>query len=1260
MRALIRKLSKYLAYAAAAAVMLLALLVGVARLLLPLVPDYQEDIRAWASQATGFEVQFEFISASWPIAGPEIRFLDVTIQSPDDLQPIFVADSLNIGVSVVRLLRDRQVTVSRVGIENTNVVLLQTEEREFLVQGRPLADFLPERDPDDPLEVPDIDIQLRDVGIAYRNLGRDDPMMEFRVDSFDLRLRGDAACSLDGDIQLPVRFGERATVSLDLPIDVLRGGLTGPADDAVIAPVEWSVYVGGEALKMAGLLEYGLDMPTPVADMDGNLVVWAEFEGREPTGVTAELDFSDAEFRTDAANSDRYEAISGRVEWARVGGGWVLAGSDMNLRRVGLFAPRTEFSVTSKSAGGGAGRQLLASVDFMRLDDWYPLVRAFVSEDLRRDMLPASVSGDISDFRLDALLISDEEREFDVEVRFEDIGVVGLPAGEGLTGVTGTVVADEAGGRLQLDSEQAALTIPKLFAVPLAADALEGFLVWRATPDGVRVLSDNISVRIPIGEASSRFELTLPSNGESPFLDLTATAQVNSAPGVLDYLPLNRFTDKLSGWLRRSILAGRITGADIAIRGPLRRFPFAGGDGVFRVVVDVADGKLDYAPEWPEVENLTAQLVFDGVSFATRSNSANYGGLFLQNADVRIPNLRKGMLSVTGPQTATFDQVLGFLRASPLADAVGPILDRVGGAGNLSADVEFLLPIKRPKEYDLRLDIDTEDAQLSLQRVDFDLTRITGSLTVRNTKFYADDLTAELLGEPVTVSLRPAEAGGSYAQFITMRGITPVRSWIDVLNLPQADRFDGAPAWQALTMIPARREGEGEDKTPLKIVVRSDLVGVESRLPAPLAKTADVTRALELGIAWPDEESLEITGRLAGDLNWALQLEAVDGRLRVERGNVHAGTAAALLPLEPGVALTGHVGFIRLDDWLALADGGADPNWQELYRSAELRADRLAIFGQQFPGVSLDARRAGRTWKIAVDGPNLAGDITLPPDSNNDDPIVLDLERMWLVESDPGDRTDGDPREVPPVSISADEFVLGKLRFGSLTASMRSTPYGLEVEPINIVGPTFTIEGNAAWLVSPNDDSVQQSRMRLALRGTDIEAVLASFGYQPVIEGESVAANADLSWTGAPNAEFLYRADGRFSVDMQKGALLSLEPGGGRLLGILSVTALPRRLALDFRDVTDEGLRFDTLRGDFTLDTGNVYTCNLGLEGSVADMGIVGRTGLRDEDYDQLAVVRPHVSTFAGARRRGRRRTRGRRCDVAVLAGISQTAQPAR
>ena len=97
---------------------------------------------------------------------------------------------------------------------------------------------------------------------------------------------------------------------------------------------------------------------------------------------------------------------------------------------------------------------------------------------------------------------------------------------------------------------------------------------------------------------------------------------------------------------------------------------------------------------------------------------------------------------------------------------------------------------------------------------------------------------------------------------------------------------------------------------------------------------------------------------------------------------------------------------------------------------------------------------------------------------------------------------------------------------------------------------------------------------------------------------------------------------------MKDGSLLAVEPGGGRILGVLSLAALPRRLLFDFSDVFADGLSFNTIKGDFTVDGGNAYTCNLGMEGSVADMGIVGRTGLAARDYNQMAVIRPHVSNL--------------------------------
>ena len=60
---------------------------------------------------------------------------------------------------------------------------------------------------------------------------------------------------------------------------------------------------------------------------------------------------------------------------------------------------------------------------------------------------------------------------------------------------------------------------------------------------------------------------------------------------------------------------------------------------------------------------------------------------------------------------------------------------------------------------------------------------------------------------------------------------------------------------------------------------------------------------------------------------------------------------------------------------------------------------------------------------------------------------------------------------------------------------------------------------------------------------------------------------------------------------------------------------------MDFSDLTDKGLAFDTVRGDFDLRDGNAYTENLLVKGPAAEIGLIGRVGLKNKDYDQTAVV---------------------------------------
>ena len=86
-------------------------------------------------------------------------------------------------------------------------------------------------------------------------------------------------------------------------------------------------------------------------------------------------------------------------------------------------------------------------------------------------------------------------------------------------------------------------------------------------------------------------------------------------------------------------------------------------------------------------------------------------------------------------------------------------------------------------------------------------------------------------------------------------------------------------------------------------------------------------------------------------------------------------------------------------------------------------------------------------------------------------------------------------------------------------------------------------------------------------------------------------------------------------------AFLSLPPALGMMLGLGYLQMYSYLLQYIERRRNDKGLAFDSIRGDFTLKSGNAYTENLLLKGPAAEIGVVGRTGLGERDYDQTAVV---------------------------------------
>ena len=90
--------------------------------------------------------------------------------------------------------------------------------------------------------------------------------------------------------------------------------------------------------------------------------------------------------------------------------------------------------------------------------------------------------------------------------------------------------------------------------------------------------------------------------------------------------------------------------------------------------------------------------------------------------------------------------------------------------------------------------------------------------------------------------------------------------------------------------------------------------------------------------------------------------------------------------------------------------------------------------------------------------------------------------------------------------------------------------------------------------------------------------------------------------------------------------LLGADPGLGRMLGLFSLGALPRRLTGDFREFMVEGFKFDRIKGTVELVDGVAHTNNMTMRGSVGRIYVKGISDLNQRTYDQEVSVVPDLS----------------------------------
>jgi len=191
-------------------------------------------------------------------------------------------------------------------------------------------------------------------------------------------------------------------------------------------------------------------------------------------------------------------------------------------------------------------------------------------------------------------------------------------------------------------------------------------------------------------------------------------------------------------------------------------------------------------------------------------------------------------------------------------------------------------------------------------------------------------------------------------------------------------------------------------------------------------------------------------------------------------------------------------------------------------------------------------------------------------------------------------------------------------------------PRGSEwrIDRLVLANDNGRLEAEGAWRVL---DRAQQTKLDIILDVKEAGGFLATFGYPDSVQGAPTKIDGQLVWAGAPHEFDFPTLSGTFHIGVGAGRFTRIEPGLGKLIGVLSLQALPRRVSLDFRDVFSEGFAFDEINGNVRITNGVMATSNLKLAGPAAKVEISGETDLAKETQRLSVRVQPALSSSVSA-----------------------------
>jgi len=1202
-------------YLLLAALIMLALLIGSSQaLVLPWLQAHPDVVATWLSQRSGQSIRFERLQAEWTRYGPRLYLYQLHIGKRD---PLVIDQACLQLLPYSGWLPGRP--FSQLQLRGLSLNVRQDKQGQWIINGRKQTSAITD-EAGDPLAA------LRRLGelhIADLNLRIDAPALKLRVDAPKINVR------------LRVN-GQRLQAGLQVWMNPQTQPLTAalvlqaPTWDGLafirLEPVDWATW--SPLLSSADIaIQHG----------QGTLQAWMQIQQQQLISAIALAELTDVALQGAAFAADtlppprvRFEHIQLRARWQHHGANWTLSAPQLRIALVGDLLRELDGLHLSGGAAYVLRGQQIDATPLLRL----ATLSKYVDEGLRQWLYQAQPQLRFNDVDI----VAQPGQRTWVHGELAEVAFIPVGDAPGVSGLRGLFAGDQYGLALNLQaSDIVRFDWPSGFGVLHEVQLNGPIAIWREGK-GTHIATPLLRVTGSDYAADLRGGLYFQGDGTRPWIAMAASLDNAPMTAAKRFWVRSQMSQAAIDWLDAALVEGQVHGGLGLAVGDLDDWPFENNNGRFEARGHIVGGKIHFSDGWPLLREVQADIGFVGNGFAIQGSGvladvpiAEFSG---EIADFSLP-----WLSVTARSHSQSADLLNLLRQSPLQIEHAQTLEAVSINGPATVTFDLLQALDDDLEGDGHLQgtIALQSVSLADSRVELPLEQVNGAVSYSDNGFSAPALRVKHPNGAGLLALRSGEFVKQPNNVFEASLSTHAKA-SDLLDRVADLQWlkpwiHGHSRWHIAFHQP---QSTDENISPApRLHLSTDLYGTQLQLPAPLNKAADQRWSLRIHSTLA-EDSTDINLTLGEKLAFIAHVQNEISGVYIHLGKPHA--LPMPLPTQ-GLVIDGHTDQLDAAGWIALSgyrQSESATNRLTL-RRADIQADELWLGGSYFPHTRVQLQPQTHAFKMQFSGTALAGQLYIPDNG----PISGQFSRVyWRTINNEHNETMAmstethsaaqafNPSDLPALALVADELRFDDISLGQAILHTQPLPDGIQVNTFQLNAPNQRFDLQGQWRGS---GATAYTDLNATLYSDDLGQWLTQLHYGGQLRSGQGEIQLTAGWKGPPGAFELAVLQGSLDFDIRNGQLLEVEPGAGRMLGLLSISQLPRRLRLDFRDFFARGLAFNQLKGTIQFDNAVARSQDIQIHSPAVDIRLFGQADLRQRLFDQTIEVNPRSGNLFAA-----------------------------